>query len=36
MKPRRDASLINSWYFLIPLGVICVGMLLARAWGYVP
>jgi len=30
-----DAGLVNSWPFLIPLGLICVVMLLARAWGFV-
>lgn len=34
-KDKRDASLVNSWRFLVPFGLICVGMLLARAWGYV-
>lgn len=36
MKSRRDPSLVNSWYFLVPMGLISFGMLLARAWGYVP
>lgn len=34
-KDKREASLVNSWWFLIPFGLICVGMVLARAWGYV-
>lgn len=34
-KDKREASLVNSWWFLAPWGLICVGMLLARAWGYV-
>ncbi|MGN6312889.1 MAG: hypothetical protein ACTHMO_03905 [Rhodanobacteraceae bacterium] len=32
---RQPPSLVNSWWFLIPFGLICVGMLLARAWGIV-
>lgn len=32
---RQPASLVNSWYFLVPFGLICVGMLIARALGYV-
>lgn len=34
-KDKREASLVNSWWFLAPFGFICVCMLLARAWGYV-
>ena len=35
LPTENDAGLVNSWPFLIPLGLICVGMLLARAWGLV-
>lgn len=35
-RPEPEpASLVNSWPFLVPFGLICVGMLLARAWGIV-
>jgi len=35
-RPEREPpALVNSWKFLILMGLICVGMLLARAWGYV-
>jgi len=35
LPTEQDAGLVNSWPFLIPLGLICVVMLLARAWGFV-
>lgn len=31
----KPASLINSWYFLIPLGLMCIGVYVARSLGYI-
>lgn len=34
--PMADVghSIVDSWYFLIPLGLMCAGVLVARAWGW--
>jgi len=29
--PRRDV--VDTWKFLLPFGAVCIGLLLARAWG---
>lgn len=36
VRPMADEphSLLDSWPFLIPFGLMCVGVLLARAWGW--
>lgn len=28
--------LVNRGVFLLPFGLVCVGLLLASAWGYLP
>lgn len=35
LPTESDAGLVNNWKFLVPFGLICVGMLLARAFGIV-
>lgn len=30
-RAEREHSFIDSWYFLVPLGVMCIGILLWQA-----
>lgn len=32
----RAPALINRGVFLLPFGLVCVGLLLASAWGLLP
>jgi|GEM_PF-6365060 len=34
-RPQREPGLINSWPFLVPFGLICAIVLIARAMGYI-
>lgn len=35
LPSENDSGLVNNWKFLVPFGVMVIGMVLARAFGIV-